>query len=86
MIRAGNIANSQPVGIGHGAIAPVFQQVLLPAPSDYRYAALRLIEEYEEIFGGREAELDTLDAFLLRDNSLVCHSWLPPVAAKPHFC
>ena len=65
-ITVGNIVNSQAVAIGRGAVAQVFQRVLLPTPSDYRYAALRMIEEYEEIFGGREAELAALDTFLLR--------------------
>ena len=51
-ITTGPITNSQAVAIGAGAVAKVFQQVLQPAPSDYRYAALRMIEEYEEDSAG----------------------------------
>jgi hypothetical protein len=66
-IMVGSIANSQDMAIGPGAVAQVFQQMLLPDPADYRYAALRMIEEYEEVFGGRE-ELVALDAFLLGED------------------
>lgn len=37
------------------------------APLFYRQAVERLISEYERVFGGREAELAALDAFLAQD-------------------
>jgi hypothetical protein len=67
-INVGNITHSSGIAIGRGAVVQVFQQVLLPAPSDYGYATLRMIEEHEEVFGWREAELAALDEFLERDD------------------
>jgi hypothetical protein len=37
------------------------------APSPFRTAVLRMVEDYEAVFGGRDAELAALDAFLTQD-------------------
>jgi hypothetical protein len=86
-ISVSNITNSQAVAIEPWAVAQVFQQILLPAPSDYRCAALRMIEEYEEVFGGHEAELGALDR-MCRSAWMVPHTpWTPhPLGAPQSRC
>jgi len=48
------------------AITQVFQELLLPTLPDYRTAVLRMVEDYQQVFGGRDAELAQLDEFLAR--------------------
>ena len=47
------------------AITQVFQELLLPTLPDYRTAVLRMVEDYQQVFGGRDAELAQLDEFLI---------------------
>jgi hypothetical protein len=42
----------------------VVNQILRPTPPRYRAAILRLVEDYAAVFGGRDAQLATLDTFL----------------------
>jgi hypothetical protein len=44
------------------------QQILHPTPPPFRTAVLRMVEDYEAVFGGRDAELAILDAFLAQHN------------------
>ena len=48
------------------AITQVFQELLLPTLPDYRTAVLRMVADYQQVFGGRDAELAQLDEFLAR--------------------
>jgi hypothetical protein len=61
-ISTGDVTG-QAIAIGHGARA-VYQAILRPLPVDPRALVQPLIEAYTAIFGGRDAELNRLDAFL----------------------
>jgi hypothetical protein len=61
-ISTGDVTG-QAIAIGHGARA-VYQAILRPLPVDLRALVQSLIEAYTAIFGGRDAELNRLDAFL----------------------
>jgi hypothetical protein len=61
-ISTGDVTG-QAIAIGHGARA-VYQAILRPLPVDLRALVQPLIEAYTAIFGGRDAELNRLDAFL----------------------
>jgi len=61
-ISTGDVTG-QAIAIGHGAQA-VYQAILRPLPVDLRALVQPLIEAYTAIFGGRDAELEQLDAFL----------------------
>jgi hypothetical protein len=43
------------------------RDTLKPTPPPFRPAILRMVEDYEAVFGGRDAELVMLDAFLEQD-------------------
>ncbi|WP_296759886.1 hypothetical protein [Roseiflexus sp.] len=61
-ISTGDV-QGQAIAIGAGAQA-VYQAILRPLPVDLRALVQPLIEAYTAIFGGRDAELNRLDAFL----------------------
>ena len=61
-ISTGDVTG-QAIAIGSGAQA-VYQAMLRPLPVDLRTLVQPLIEAYTAIFGGRDAELNRLDAFL----------------------
>jgi hypothetical protein len=61
-ISTGDVTG-QAIAIGHGARA-VYQAIFRPLPVDLRALVQPLIEAYTAIFGGRDAELNRLDAFL----------------------
>ena len=61
-ISTGDVTG-QAIAIGHGAQA-VYQAILRPLPVDLRALVQPLIEAYTATFGGRDAELEQLDAFL----------------------
>jgi hypothetical protein len=61
-ISTGDVTG-QAIAIGHGARA-VYHAILRPLPVDLRALVQPLIEAYTAIFGGRDAELNRLDAFL----------------------
>ena len=42
----------------------VINEVLRPAAPRYRTAVLRMVEDYQTVFGGRDVQLAALDAFL----------------------
>jgi hypothetical protein len=54
------------IAIGHGAqaIVTIYQTVLRPLPVNLSSLVRPLIEHYTAVFGGRDAELAGLDAFL----------------------
>lgn len=64
---SGGAISGSVVGINQGTINQTFMQVLHPTPPPYRTAVLRMTEDYAAVFGGRDAELATLDTFLAED-------------------
>ncbi|MFV9506870.1 MAG: AAA family ATPase [Oscillochloridaceae bacterium umkhey_bin13] len=64
-INVGNVSGTG-IAIGHGAqaIVTIYQTVLRPLPVKYSALVQPLIEHYTAVFGGRDAELAGLDAFL----------------------
>jgi hypothetical protein len=63
-ISVGDISDSQATAIGAGATAINYQQLLRPLPINLSSLIRPLIEHYTTVFGGRDAELAALDAFL----------------------
>jgi hypothetical protein len=55
------------IGPGATAIVTIYQQILRPVPYPFRAGVQRMIEDYTEIFGGRDTELSQLDDFLTQD-------------------
>ena len=53
---------------GNVTIQQTFTMLLRPTPPPFRAAVRRMVEDYEAVFGGRDAELAALDAFLAQDN------------------
>lgn len=45
----------------------IFADMVRPAPPDYRARILRMVEDYEGVFGGHETEMTVLDRFLAQD-------------------
>lgn len=78
-ISVGDITDSQAVAIGHGAVAVslVLQPVFKSLPPDFRMRVSRIINEYDEVFGGRSAELTMLDSFLTQEDK-TCALLLAP--------
>ncbi|WP_298819084.1 AAA family ATPase, partial [Chloroflexus sp.] len=61
-IRAGD-TSGKAIAIGHQAQA-IYQEILRPLTVDLSNLVRSLVEHYTAIFGGRDAELAALDAFL----------------------
>lgn len=64
-INVGNVSGTG-IAIGHGAqaIVTIYQTVLRPLPVNLSSLIRPLVEHYTAVFGGRDAELAGLDAFL----------------------
>lgn len=48
-------------------IYQTIRDTLKPTPPPFRTAVLRMVEDYDAVFGGRDTELAALDAFLVQD-------------------
>jgi hypothetical protein len=74
---------SEGLAIGAGASSTVIKvtinidEVLRPVPWDYRSNVLRMVEDCEAVFGGRDTELADLDNFL-EENEQPCALLLAP--------
>ena len=83
-VTMGDVAGRDIIKISPNIIVHLtYSGLVRPMPPNHRAAVMRMVEDYQAVFGGRTAELAGLDAFLEQSEQSCACCWPRPGGARP---